>query len=128
MKNCEQHLYKCLKLIANDLVCGVDCSSKTITISSGLTIKIDSYWKDHFVSCIQVTVGTKTEEIFTCMVIVYPLEFARVCSMAHAHQGYKNARQTGVFNPAILADLNDTLSDFLDDCIKDPAILTEMVA
>lgn len=130
MINTEKHIYTCLKVLARELL---DSTSgfevKDRTLSNGFKLSFKILERSGFTTTVAFTATDPDDETFTFVIQAYPSEFARVERLEQRGRVIGESRINGVYEPEILADLNDCLSNYFDGiCLGNARLIWELVA
>lgn len=130
MINTEKHIYTCLKVLARELL---DSTSgfevKDRTLSNGFKLSFKILERAGFTTTLAFTATDPDDETFTFVIQAYPSEFARVERLEQRGRVIGESRINGVYEPEILADLNDCLSNYFDGiCLGNARLIWELVA
>lgn len=130
MLNTEKHLYTCLKVLARELLDSVpDFDEKSRVLSNGFKLGFKVQERSGFTTTIAFTATDPHHETFTFIIQAYPSEFARVERLEQRGRVISESRVNGVYQPEILAKLNDSLSNYFDGiCFGNARLIWELVA
>lgn len=130
MINTEKHIFTCLKVLARELLDPVSSfEEKARTLSNGYQFEFKVKERSGFTTSIAFTATDPDGETFTYVIQAYPSEFARVERLEQRGRVIAESRINGVYDPEVLAKLNDSLSNYFDGiCFGNASLIWELVA
>lgn len=130
MYNVEKHIYHCLNVLARELLDSrALCDHKSRDLSNGFKFRFDILERAGFTTKVQFTTIDPDADECTFIIQVYHVGFARVEQLKQRGKVICDAKPDGIFKPELLAELNESLSDYFDGlCFADSKITWELVA
>lgn len=130
MFNVEKHLYHCLNVLARELLePGSLKAHKSRDLSNGFKLSFDVLERSGFTTTLQFTSIDPDADECTFIVQIYHCGFARVEQLKQRGRVICDAKKNGVFQPDLLGQLNESLSEYFDGlCFSDSKITWELVA
>lgn len=130
MYNVEKHIYHCLNVLARELLDPRSLNDhKSRDLSIGFKLSFDVLERAGFTTRLQFTTIDPEGDECTFIIQAYHQGFARVEQLKQRGRVICESRPNGIFKPELLAQLNESLSDYFDGlCFSDSKITWELVA
>lgn len=130
MINVEKHIYHCLNVLARELLDPRSLKDhKSRDLSNGFKLSFDVLERAGFTTKVQFTTIDPDADECTFIVQVYHQGFARVEQLKQRGKLICDTKPNGIYNPELLAELNESLSNYFDGlCFAESKITWELVA